>query len=162
LVADDGTSTPVVGGTPEYDAFFQFLQNGGVPLPLGSTLDEKKAAKISELSDACSAAIVAGFTSSALGSTYTYPSKNTDQQNLASSVLSSLIPGLPGGWTTPFWCADSNGTWGFIPHTASQIQQVGMDGKNAILACMARNAALASQVYSAVDADAVKAITWAS
>jgi hypothetical protein len=37
-----------------------------------------------------------------------------------------------------------------------------MDGKNAILACMARNAALASQVYSAVDADAVKAITWAS
>lgn len=47
--------------------------------------------KIDELSLACANAILAGFTSKALGSPYLYPAKGTDQTNLASSVLSAII-----------------------------------------------------------------------
>lgn len=120
-----------------------------------------QAAKVAELSTACKAAIYAGFTSDALGSAYSYPAKDTDQQNLSGSVLASLLPSAAGGdWATPFWCADAAGAWEFRAHTAAQIQQVGQDGKAAILAAMARNQSLAAQVLAATTVDAVAAITW--
>lgn len=130
------------------------------PLPL----KDAKAAKIAELSAECATRITAGFESSALGAAHHYPANNTDQRNLASSVLASLIPDLPVGWTTPFWCADAAGDWAMRPHTAAQIQQVGQDGKAAILALMTKNEALAQQVNAVTD-DAtgnvtVEQITW--
>jgi hypothetical protein len=79
---------------------------------------------------------------------YTYPSKLLDQQNLAASVLASVMPNLPTGWTTPFWCMDSKGVWTMQPHTAAQIQQVGMDGKAAILAAQAKLSTLSAQVMA--------------
>lgn len=109
------------------------------------TTDATRAAKVAEMSAACAAAIVAGFKSTALGAEHTYPAKPTDQTNLAGSILDSLIAG-PGDWATPFWCADSAGAWDFRPHTAAQIQQVGRDGKAAILAAMTRNEALRAQI----------------
>jgi hypothetical protein len=96
----------------------------------------------------------------ALGAAYTYPAKDTDQQNLASSVLASLMPANATGWTTPFWCADANGNWAFVNHTVAQIQQVGIDGKTAILSAMGKNATLAAQVMAATTLEAVQAITW--
>lgn len=123
------------------------------------TLDDLKAAKVAALSISCKAAIVAGFDSSALGSVHHYPSKDTDQMNLSSSVLASILPGNPADWTTPFWCADGD-TWAFVPHTATQIQQVGRDAKAAILTLMAKNAQLAAQAMAATDPAELDAIAW--
>lgn len=52
--------------------------NAPDPTILPATLAEAQAAKTAQLTAACAAQIVAGFTSSALGSTHTYPSKETD------------------------------------------------------------------------------------
>lgn len=112
------------------------------------------------LNNACANAIVSGFTSSALGSAHTYPSGITDQQNLAASVLASLLPGVATNWTTPFWCADSTGKWGWTPHTAAQIQQVGTDGKAAVMACQSQNATLQAQVAAATTVDDVAKVVW--
>lgn len=109
---------------------------------------------------ACATAITEGFTSSALGAPHMYPAKQTDQQNLSASVLASMYPNLPAGWTTPFWCADANGVWAWINHTAVQIQQAGGDGKAAILGCMSKNAALQAQITAATDVPSVQKINW--
>lgn len=118
-----------------------------------------RTAKVEAMSAACGAAIVAGFKSSALGAQHTYPAKLTDQANLTGSILDSLIPGLPAGWTTPFWCADTDGVWEYRPHTATQIQQAGRDGKAAILACMAKNEALVAQIMASTIAE-IDQIHW--
>lgn len=123
-------------------------------------LDQLKAAKIAEFSNACQAQIYAGFTSTALGTVHTYPAKDRDQSNLSGSVLASVLPGLPTTWTTPFWCMDMAGAWSLADHTAAQIQQVGTDGKAAILAAVTKNASLAAQVNAATTAAAVAAIVW--
>lgn len=133
------------------------LVPGEIPSP---TLDDLKTAKINELSGKCKQQIVSGFESTALGSSYHYPTKETDQLNLASSVIDSLLPNLPADWTTPFWCEDAVGVWSFKPHTAEQIQQVGRDAKAAVLACMAKNAGLAQQVLDAKTQEDVEKIKW--
>lgn len=112
------------------------------------------------ISQACQAAIVTGFTSSALGTEHTYPAKPIDQQNLSASVLASLMPGVAADYRTPFWCADSTGEWAYEPHTAAQIQQVGTDGKEAILVCLTKNQELAAKIEAASTVDNVLSITW--
>lgn len=143
-------------------------QNGQlvvVPVP-ALTLQQTKDAKIAELSDACRAAIVAGYQSSALGAPYTYPCQNTpehpDQQNMAASVTASMIPGLPSDWTTQFWCADANGNWAWRDHNAAQIQQAGLDGLAHVRAQQTTLATLTAQVTAATTTAAVDAITWAA
>lgn len=125
-----------------------------------SPLERAVAAQLALLSAACSAQIMAGFQSSALGLPHTYPAKPLDQQNLTASVLASLMPGLLAGWTTPFWCADAAGVWAYTPHSAVQIQQVGQDGKAAVLAALTRNQTLAQQVAAATTVQAVQAVVW--
>jgi hypothetical protein len=125
-------------------------------------LADAQAIQSQVLNDACAAAITGGFTSSALGSTYTYPSKIVDQQNLAASVLASILPGVEDGWTTQFWCANSDGVWAWTSHTAAQIQQVGIDGKKTIMAYQTQNAQLQAQLIasSVTTVDQVAAIVW--
>lgn len=130
-----------------------------VPAP-APTMTEVRAAKLTELSDACAAQIYAGFASSALGAPHTYPAKDRDQVNLSASVTASLIPNLPANWTTDFWCADGAGVWALRPHTAAQIQQAGMDGKTAIETAICKNATLAAQVMAATTIAAVQAMVW--
>lgn len=132
--------------------------------------DAVQAQQAAAVSSACSQAITGGFTSSALGAAYTYPSAVNDQQNLASSILDSILPGNANdpAYTTPFWCCDSSGVWAWTPHTAVQIQQVGKDMKAAILDCQAKNAQLQAQIKAVsmngqTEAQAiaqVKAIIW--
>jgi hypothetical protein len=126
------------------------------------TLDELKANRVAALSADCQAQIYGGFTSDALGAPHLYPAKDRDQANLSGSVVASLLPGLAAGWVTPFWCMDAAGNWAFKPHTVAQIQQVGADGKAAIVAALERNAILAAQVMDpATDtAEKVAAIVW--
>lgn len=138
--------------------------NGAFSAPASPTnaqvLAAAQATQITVLSAACANAIVSGFTSNALGAAHTYPSKVTDQQNLASSVLGSIMPNLPAGWTTPFWCADANGVWAFRDHSAAQIQQVGQDAKAAILTNMTKNQTLQAQVQAATSVVEVQAAAW--
>lgn len=69
--------------------------NGIFSPPVGpstvSTLLAAQATQITVISEACQASIYAGFTSTALGSLYSYPAKSTDQVNLLSSVESALL-----------------------------------------------------------------------
>ncbi len=123
-------------------------------------LDAARIDIAERISGECQNTILAGFKSSALGAEHLYPTKLTDQQNLASSVLSSLMPGLPEGWTTPFWCMDENGVWEFRPHSSAQIQQAGLEVKAAILACQAKNEQLQAQIAAATSIDQLEEITW--
>jgi hypothetical protein len=127
-------------------------------LPL---LRQVKGATIATLYRDAQAAMLAGYTSSALGNPHTYPSSILDQQNMTVSVLSSLLPNLDPAWTTLYLCADNDtSVWDFYPHTATQIQQAGSDGKNAITTMRMRLAQLVGEVAAAQDIETVQQITW--
>jgi len=128
-----------------------------VPAP---SIDHVRAAQIDAITTACQSAIIGGFSSSALGAAHHYPSQLTDQQNLSASVLASLIPGLPADWTTLFWCADQAGKWSYAEHTIAQIQQVGQDGKAAIVGAIQKKAVLVDKINTAPTVDAVQALIW--
>lgn len=123
-------------------------------------LASAQQAQLAIVGAACAAAITGGFQSSALGKAYTYPSTQNDQANLNANVVSSLLPGLPANWTTLQICGDANGKWGYMPHTAAQIQQVGNNGKAAILGFLTKNAGLQAQIAAATTVAAVQAINW--
>ncbi len=134
-----------------------------VPAPTLTTaqlLVQAQQAQLAIVGAACAAAITGGFQSSALGKAYTYPSTQNDQANLNANVVSSLLPGLPANWTTLQICGDADGKWGYMPHTAAQIQQVGTDGKAGILGCLTKNAGLQAQIAAATTVAAVQAINW--
>ncbi len=118
--------------------------------------------QIETISAGCEASIIAGFTSSALGAAYIYPSKPTDQLNLLGEHSASMNPNNPTTWSTKFWCADANGVWDIRVHTAAQIQQVFNDGVARKLACIEQNKSLANQVMAATTVAAVQAIVWVS
>lgn len=63
-------------------------------------------------------------------------------------------------WATPFWCADINGKWSFVPHTSPQMQRVGTDAKQAVLSNMVQNATLAAQVLASTTVAQVQAVNW--
>jgi hypothetical protein len=133
---------------------------GLLAAPPAPTLAAVQANQVSVLNAACQSAITAGFVSTALGASYTYPSAITDQQNLSANVVSSLLPSLPSGWTSMQMCCDASGIWGYVKHTAAQIQQVGADVKAAIMALLVRNTALQIQVSEATTVAQVQAVTW--
>lgn len=153
---------------------YSFATAAGMPLELPTTLQpytapaptaaqllaQAQAAQIGAITQACAASITIGFASSALGAAHTYPSGLTDQANLAANVVSSLLPGLPSTWTTPQLCCDANGVWAYVAHTAAQIQQVGSDGKAAILGYLTKKASLQAEIEAATTVSAVQAIVW--
>lgn len=65
------------------------------PIPLA----QAQAAQAAVLNSACASQIVAGFTCSALGAVYTYPSSLVDQQNLAASITDSQLAQAAPAWT---------------------------------------------------------------
>ncbi|MEP9378376.1 hypothetical protein ABLE91_16795 [Aquabacter sp. CN5-332] len=117
-------------------------------------------AKVEELTAACAASIVGGFSSEALGSPHRYPSAITDQINLMGSVTDSLLPGLLPEWSTPFWCQDLAGIWAMREHSAAQIQQAGRDGKTHVLARQQHLDQLNSAAAQAASPEALAAIVW--
>ncbi len=118
------------------------------------------AKKAAELREACAVAIVSGYISSALGAPHTYPSGITDQINMMGSVTDSILPGLGEGWTTPFWCCDESGVWAFRPHSTSEIQTAGRDGKMHVVACQAMRDTLTVTLMAALTLEEVEAIAW--
>lgn len=136
-----------------------WLAAGNEPLP--PDIGQAKTGAVGLLAAACGTQAVGGFSSSALGAPYLYPSAQTDQDNLAASVLASLLPaGQAPGWTTPFMCCDSKGVWARRPHMAAQIQQVGLDGKAFVLGCLTKLDTLRAQIGAATTVDQVDAIVW--
>lgn len=123
-----------------------------------AVLRDARLQKIALMAGMCGAHITAGFMSDALGVPHHYPANQQDQANLVASVTDSLIPDLPEGWTTPFWC-ELDGVWEMRPHTASQIQQVGRTGKAEILAAIQKNEMLRKQISTA-DAEQLSTIIW--
>ncbi|WP_248767760.1 hypothetical protein [Pseudomonas sp. MWU12-2345] len=121
-----------------------------------------QTAQVQLVDAACAAAIVSGFSCDALvsGTPYTYPSKITDQANLSSSVLASLLSGTGADWSTPFWCSDEAGVWAFRSHTAAQIQAVGLCGKAAISGFISRKIVLEGNIMAAASLEAVHAVVW--
>jgi hypothetical protein len=112
-----------------------------------------QAAQIQQLSDACAAQIISGFVSSALGITHTYPSSPTDQSNLIGVVASGVA-------TAPFWCADPNGNWALVSHTAAQLKQVLIDGATDRVAYSVKLDGLVKQIMACTTPAAVQAVTW--
>lgn len=123
-------------------------------------LNNLKNSKSKYVDQACKTAIVSGFVSYALGKPYHYPSKVTDQQNLAVSVLASYDPDNAPDWTTPFWCSDAAGEWAFRPHTAAQIREVGRDAKTAIIAYQFKNEGLQADISAATTVEQLDAVNW--
>jgi hypothetical protein len=155
-----GTTYWLADGTQAIQQTIGALPAGSTLVKPAATLAQAQQSQVAIISAACAAAITGGFQSSALGNAYTYPSTQTDQSNLNANVVSSLLPNLPSNWTTLQLCMDSKGNWAYLPHTATQIQQVGSDGKAAILPCLTRNATLQAQVAAATTVAAVQAINF--
>lgn len=124
-------------------------------------LNDVKVKKIAMLYSSCKYAIMSGFTSSALGSDYLYPSKEGivdgetyyDQTNLIGAAAS----GLP---IIAFTCSDMSGIWARRDHTASQIKQVLADANVQRINYYVKLDSLVNSVNAAIDKDAVLKIIW--
>lgn len=123
-------------------------------------LDTLRQRKLANLRTGCAATIIGGFTSSALGAPHRYPSTANDQMNLMGSVTASLLAGEDASWRTPFWCADEAGEWLFREHTATEIQAVGLAGKDHILLCQHRLDILSAALNAAASVAEIDAISW--
>lgn len=123
-------------------------------------LAQAKQAQIAIIAQASAAAQTTGFSSSALGSAYTYPSGLQDQANLTACIVASLLPGNPTTWTCLFWCTSSAGASNFVSHTAAQIQQVGQNALAAIMACKSKQLTLTEEILSATTITAVQGVVW--
>lgn len=125
--------------------------NGALVIPTGPTLAQAQSAQVATLRSACQSAITGGFSSSALGSAYTYGSGVTDQANL------NTIASSPTGGS--LWC-ETGGSWTMKPHTQAQAQAVLSDFVAWLNACQSKLAALTAEVEAATTVEAVKSITW--
>jgi hypothetical protein len=123
-------------------------------------LQQAQTVQIAAIATASSTAQTTGFTSSALGSAYTYPSGLQDQSNLCACCTYSLFPGNASDWTVEFWCSTSAGVGAFVAHTAAQIQQVGRDAQASIMTQKAKQNTLTQQIIAATSIDAVQAVVW--
>lgn len=127
------------------------------------SLAQLKALKSAEITEACAAAILAGFTCEVLGRPYHYPSGQEDQLNLTASATAAQIPenASDPSWVAPFTCRDPDTeVWGDQLHSAAQIQQVANTSYKTILALRVRRKNLLSQIDACLDAKAIDLIVW--
>ena len=134
----------------------KFVAENGVVV---QTTTAQVQGKVDELRDACKAAILGGYVSSALGTPHTYPSLLEDQMNLIGAVTDSLT--ASAGWTVEFWCADTQGVWALRSHTASEIQGVMRDAKAVRVGYSVKLDQLCNAARAAAgDSAALNAIKW--
>lgn len=116
-------------------------------------LVDAQQVKSNEINITASAEITSGFMSSALGVEHLYPSKETDQLNLAGIVAS--------GSDRSFKCSSDDGvSWVYAPHTATQIKQVANDGIDFKEILLVKAATLKAQIALATNQSELDAISW--
>jgi hypothetical protein len=121
------------------------------PWPIPPTVAQAQTDQIATLRTACANAIAGGFSSSALGSAYSYPSDPISQSNM------NTIAGSPSGGS--LWCGEG-GVWTLKAHTQSQAQAVLAAFVTWLNACQSQLATLTAEVNAATTVAAVQAITW--
>lgn len=129
------------------------LVNGAIVVAtVDPAIAKAQAAQSALMASACQNAIEAGFSSSALGSAYTYGCKATDQMNVNLAAIS-------GG---SLWCMSSSGVWALTAHTTAQAQQVQKDMVTHIQAQQTTYAKALSDIAAATTVSGVEAVTWAA
>lgn len=112
-----------------------------------------KAQKIEDLKQACTTAIQAGFTSSALGEAHTYDSTLPQDQ---TNLLGAKIAGIDMYFT----CTDSSGYKSQKFHTVAQMAQVYQAGMVHLQTAKARYHTRKIAVEQAQTIEAVDAVVW--
>jgi len=143
---------------------YSFKTAAGIPLSVPNTLipytaptptpaqllSAAQSAQGAIVNSACAAAIVAPFTSSALGSVNTYDCNPIDQENI------NLVAAHGGS----LWALPSGGNWTFTAHTMAQGVQVQTDMLAHIQAQQTIYAGLLTQINAATTVAAVQSIVW--
>lgn len=110
------------------------------------TLAGVKSAKLAEIDAAYASALKAGFTSSTLGAPHRYASDLGSQVKLAGAAISALA-----GDAVQYECTEvSTGTTAPRAHTATQMKQALIDGKNRAVAYKLHQTDLRNQVAAIV------------
>ena len=115
------------------------------------SLKEMKTSKLTSLNTFCEAAIVGGFTSSALGSEHTYQSDRDDQVNLMGLVTAGNDDVLK--------CFDGY-TWNWKQHTVSQLKKVFNDGAAFKKEQLIKANTLKAQIEAASANEELDGIVW--
>jgi hypothetical protein len=95
------------------------------PISQASALTLAQAQQIVTLSQDCQNQIYAGYTSNALGSAFLYPSKDTDQTNMLSSLLAAVATIL---FDAEPWAPNTNVVEGQVVWVGRQIYEVTSNG----------------------------------
>lgn len=143
------------GYTLSAPALGQVWRNGEWVDDIPAALVRRHAEIFQSVNAACTTAITAGFTSSALGAPHRYSSDLEDQLNLTGAVL--------GGSDLPYACRDEAGVKAYRLHTAAQLRQVGEDFTLYKLQLLQRADQLKQQLDAALEAgdlEALEAISW--
>jgi hypothetical protein len=106
ILRSDGAVIPADPANSDYSTYLSWTKAGNTVNPVpGPTLAQAQATQTTLLNTSAQNAIVSGFTSSALGAVYTYPSTTTDQLNMNSCVNASNmalnIPAWVAGAVVP-------------------------------------------------------------
>ncbi len=134
-----------------------FLSAIPAATPVAETLADVKRKQCALINAHCEAAIVAGFTSSALGAPYFYTCTRDDQLNLGNLVIA--------GTDDNFTCVDAAGVKARRMHTLAQLKAVHADGKAHIVPRMDKARALKDQIEAVLPSSPtaladVAAIVW--
>lgn len=124
------------------------------PWPIPPTLAEVQTAQIAILRSSCQSAITGGFTSSALGSDYSYPSDPITQANINSAA------GNPNGGSIRCTTTPTATSWPLVAHTQAQAQGVLSSLIAWINNCQGTLDGLIAQVNAATTVSGVQAIGW--
>ena len=151
---------PELLNNPEQHFINGDLKQYGISEAKIKSFDELKLDKSNELAAACRLEITSGFPSSALGAEHLYPSNTTDQINLSGTIQRSLLSSATASESYLFLCADESNFWEYRPHTAAQIQQVGVDAYAFILNARVKNSTLQAQVESATNPAELALVNW--
>lgn len=122
------------------------------PISNDELLAIAKTKKIFEIDNDCKKAIISGFESSALGSSYRYDSTLEDQTNLIGAASLNV--------DIDYACYDTNNIKAFRPHTVAQLKQVLIDGLQVKLQCLVKARELKDQVGTVDTISEVNAIVW--
>ena len=118
-----------------------------------------KANKSAEFNNKCAEEIIAGFASLATNKLIHYPSNEKDQLNLQNTIQQSLaLQSIEDEYF--LYCKNELNVWGYIPHTAKELQQVGIDCYNFILNLRMKNFELQNKIKNSNDVEYVKLLVW--